>query len=103
MFGSISNDLHKFINDLRKLVLFFTQALKAALPRTDNSWMRESCHFHRARAVPARSTSLGRVGLEHLAGLTFAMLLRTGTVRGPIVAGSRCAPNRCEKWLPFCV
>ena len=31
MFGSISNDLHKFINDLRKLVLFFTQALNAAL------------------------------------------------------------------------
>ena len=40
MFGSISNDLHKFINDLRKLVLFFTQALKAALPRTDNSGMQ---------------------------------------------------------------
>ena len=30
MFGSIFNDLQKFINDLRKLVLFFTQALYAA-------------------------------------------------------------------------
>jgi|KBSSwiStaDraftv2_1062776.scaffolds.fasta_scaffold32239_3 ferredoxin len=31
MFGTISNDLQKLINDLRKLVLFFTQALNAAL------------------------------------------------------------------------
>ena len=30
MFGTISNDLQKLINDLRKLVLFFTQALQAA-------------------------------------------------------------------------
>jgi hypothetical protein len=30
MFGTISNDLQKLINDLRKLVLFFTQALYAA-------------------------------------------------------------------------
>ena len=31
MFGSIFKDLQKFINDLRKLVWFFTQALNAAL------------------------------------------------------------------------
>jgi len=30
MFGTISNDLQKLINDLRKLVLFFTQAHQAA-------------------------------------------------------------------------
>jgi hypothetical protein len=33
MFGTISNDLQKLINDLRKLVLFFTQALNVALRR----------------------------------------------------------------------
>jgi len=31
MFGSIFRDLQKFINDLRKLVWFFTQALNVAL------------------------------------------------------------------------
>jgi hypothetical protein len=31
MFGTISNGLQKLINDLRKLVLFFTQALNGAL------------------------------------------------------------------------
>jgi hypothetical protein len=30
MCRSVFNDLQKFINDLRKLVLFFTQALYAA-------------------------------------------------------------------------
>src|SRR6266511_1411756 len=38
-----------------------------------------------ARAVPARSTSLGRGGLEHSAAFRPAILLRTGTVRGPVV------------------
>jgi hypothetical protein len=32
IFKSICNSLQKFINDLRKLVLFFTQALHAASP-----------------------------------------------------------------------
>jgi len=44
-----------------------------------------------ARAVPARSTSLGRGGLEHSWAFPPAMLLRTGTVRGPAVAVSKCA------------
>jgi len=39
MFGSIFKDLQKFINDLRRPVLIFTQALKAALQRADNSRM----------------------------------------------------------------
>jgi hypothetical protein len=43
-----------------------------------------------ARAVPARSTSLGRGVLEHSGVFTPATLLRTGTVRGPEVAVSRC-------------
>ena len=43
-----------------------------------------------ARAVLARSTSLGRGGLEHSRTFPPAMLLRTGTVRGPAVAVS-CA------------
>src|SRR4030095_5823578 len=39
-----------------------------------------------ARAVPARSTPLGRGGPEHSGAFPPAMLLRTGTVRGPAVA-----------------
>ena len=44
-----------------------------------------------ARAVPARSTSLGRGGLANSRVFTPAKPLRTGTVRGPAVAVSRCA------------
>jgi len=46
MVGSIFNDLQKFINDLRKLVLFFTQALYAAstLARTAVRKFRQSSH-----------------------------------------------------------
>src|SRR6059036_1428685 len=47
----------------------------------------------RARAVSARSMSLGRGGLENSGAFTQAILLRTGTVRGPAVAVSRSA--RC--------
>src|SRR5947209_5840767 len=46
-----------------------------------------------ARAVPAGSSSLGRGGLENFRVFTPAMLLRTGTVRGPAVAASKCAPK----------
>ncbi len=45
-----------------------------------------------ARAVPARSTSLGRGGLENSRVCTSDMPLRTGTVRGPAVAESRKQP-----------
>ena len=41
-----------------------------------------------ARAVPARSTSLGRGGLENSRVFTPAKGLRTGTVRGPAVVVS---------------
>src|SRR5882762_6748134 len=44
-----------------------------------------------ARAVPARSTSLGRGGPENSRVFTPDEPLRTGTVRGPAVAVSRCA------------
>src|SRR6266487_2126459 len=44
-----------------------------------------------ARAVPARSTSLGRSGLENSRVFTPDKPLRTGTVRGPAVAVARCA------------
>ena len=46
-----------------------------------------------ALAVPARSMSLSRGDLEHFWAFPPAMLLRTGTVLGPSVADSRCAPR----------
>src|SRR5438045_9568326 len=46
-----------------------------------------------ARAVPARSTSLGRGGLENPRVFKPDKPLRTGTVRGPATAASRSAPN----------
>jgi len=47
-----------------------------------------------APAVPARSTSLGRVVLEHSGDFPPAILLRTRTVRGPVLAVWRCAPHK---------
>src|SRR6059036_1382078 len=44
-----------------------------------------------ARAVPARSTSLGRGVLGCSEAFMLATPLRTGTVRGPVVAVSRRA------------
>src|SRR5436190_2971969 len=44
------------------------------------------------RAVPARSTSLGRGGLGNYKVFTPDEPLRTGTARGLAVAFSRCAP-----------
>ena len=46
-----------------------------------------------ARAVPARSTSLGRGILDNSRVFTPDKPLRTGTVRGPAVVVSRCAPK----------
>src|SRR5439155_26369945 len=50
-----------------------------------------------ARAVPARSTSLGRGGLGNSGVFAPDKPLRTGTVRGPAVAVSRCAPIRVSR------
>jgi len=42
MFGSIFRDLQKFINDLRKLVWFFTQALYVASAWHRHATLRKS-------------------------------------------------------------
>ncbi len=66
MFGSIFNDLQKFINDLRKLLLFFTQALNAA-PRPQRS---RDHRFHQ-----------GMFRLEH--GAARFQIIRVGIIRLP--------------------
>src|SRR5437667_7570241 len=53
------------------------------------------------RTVPVRSPSLGRGRLENSGAFSPAILLRTGTVRGPAVAVSRSSLRACRFLIEF--